>query len=59
MSSCSSFWVDCLFIVAIRAAMLPNMKAETRAPVIIINELMKVCAGDLGEISLPTILRIE
>jgi hypothetical protein len=45
-------------IVAIKAAMLPKMKAETRAPVIMINELMKVWAGDLGEISLPTILRI-
>ena len=39
--------------------MLPKIKAETRAPVIMINELMKVCAGDLGEISFPTILRIE
>ena len=41
-SNCSSKWVDFLFIVAIRAAMLPKMKADTIAPVMMMSELTRV-----------------
>ena len=46
-------------MVAISAAMLPNIKAETIAPVIIINELANTYVGVLGAISFPTIVKIE
>ena len=39
--------------------MLPKMKAETIAPVMMIKELASVWAAVLGESSLPTMVRIE
>lgn len=42
-SSCSSKWLLFLFIVAMRAAMLPKIKALTTAPVIMIKEEKIVC----------------
>jgi len=45
--------------VAINAAIFPNIKADTIAPIIIIMALKKVYPDVLGDISLPIIVKIE
>ena len=47
-----------MFMVAINAAILPKMKADTIAPVMIISELTKVYVSFLGAISFPTMVKI-
>lgn len=48
-----------LFIVAIKAAMLPKIKAESKAPEIITAVANTVCTLVLGASSFPTMVRIE
>jgi hypothetical protein len=55
-SSYSSRCVDFLFIVVIRAAILPKIKAETTAPVIMMSEPTIVSALFYGASSLPVIV---
>jgi hypothetical protein len=48
-----------LFIAAIIAAMLPNIKADTIAPIIIIIAARTVYEVVYGDNSLPVIVKIE
>lgn len=57
-SNYSSNIVFFLFMVAMRAAMLPKMKAVTIAPVMMMSELTTIYVDVLGDISLPTIDKI-
>lgn len=57
-SSYSSKWVDFLFIVAIRAAILPKINAETTAPVIMMIAAMIVYKVVYGAISFPVIVKM-
>lgn len=47
-----------MFMVAISEAMLPNTKAETTAPIIMMMEATAVCVLVLGPNSFPVIVRV-